>query len=181
MKSALVPFTPEELAELAAFDEEIDGQIAFDREEDEAARQRDWEIKQERRDPKSRKKANRDKQYYQEHRGEYRATRQSYQDSHKNEIKAKWSKWYANNKETYLERKKAVRASESEQQRNLRLDYHKAHYEANKERYAERFRQYQASHKEQRAAYMAMYRLTHQEQIREYRHKQAERKKELAK
>ena len=78
MKSALLPFTPEELAELAAFDAEIDGQISFDREEDEAARQRDWEIRQERRDPKQRKKAIRDKKYYQEHWEEYRARRKAY-------------------------------------------------------------------------------------------------------
>ena len=62
--SAFIPFTPEELTELAAFDAEIEGQHDYDPSEVEAARLRDQSILDERVDPKRLRKRKADREYY---------------------------------------------------------------------------------------------------------------------
>ena len=57
-------FTPEELAELAAFDAEIDAEPEWDPEEIKAARERDRQARLERKDNRGRKIAEAQREYY---------------------------------------------------------------------------------------------------------------------
>lgn len=73
-----MPFTPEELAELAAFDAEIDAEFELTDEELRTSRTRDKEICFERKEPKARKIAEAQRAYYEANREKYNAYMREY-------------------------------------------------------------------------------------------------------
>ncbi len=125
-----MPFTPEELAELAAFDAEIDESDELDYEELVASNRRDRSVKLDRLDNKGRKIAERNKAYREANREQIAEYHKAYREA---------------NREQIAERNKAYREANREQI----AEYHKAYYEANREQIAEYHKAYREANREQ--------------------------------
>ena len=95
-------FTAEELAELAAYDAMIDAEPDYDREEVRAARKRDTEARNERRDRKGQALAEK---------------KRAYRAANKEALAEKQRAYYAANKEALAEKQRAYRAANKEGRR----------------------------------------------------------------
>ena len=131
-------FTAEELAELEAYDREIEKQ-PLSMEELSLSRKRDMEAKYDRMDKKTRAIAERKREYY---------------AANKDAI-AKYQREYrAANKDAIAERKREYRAAN----KDAIAEYQREYYAANKDAIAERRREYRAANKDAIAEYQREYR-----------------------
>ena len=130
-------FTPEELAELAAFDAEIDESDITQNEID-ASRERDREAVLAGMSKRNRKIAEYKRAYYEANREKIAENKRAY---------------YEANREKIAENKRAYR----EANREKIAEYQRAYYEANREKIAENQRAYREANREKWNAYQREY------------------------
>ena len=118
-------FTPEELAEMAAADAEIEREFAMTAEERRESAERERHLKDERKGAKGRKIAAYQRAYYEANKEEIAAYQRAYREANKEEIAAKQRAYYEANKEE-------------------RLDAHRRWIDANRERWNAYQREYRA-------------------------------------
>ncbi len=96
-----MPFTPEELAELAAFDAEIDAEFEWTNEELRESRARDKEICFERKESKARKIAEAQRAYYEANREKIAEAKRAYYEANREKIAEAQRAYREANREHY--------------------------------------------------------------------------------
>lgn len=94
-------FTPEELAELAAADAELDESFVQTQEEIEQSRKRDRESKLDRIDNRKKALAAQRAAYREANRDKIAAQRAAYYEANKDKIAARQAAWFKNNREKW--------------------------------------------------------------------------------
>ena len=119
-----MPFTPEELAELAAFDAEIDAEFEWTNEELRESRARDKEICFERKGRKAQKIAEAQRAYYEANREKIAEAKRAYYEANREKIAEARRAYREANREKYnaymreyMRRKYAERKNERALQR----------------------------------------------------------------
>ena len=122
-------FTPEELAELAAFDAEVESQPGYDPEEVKAQRRRDTEMRWDGLDNKERAAAEKRRAYREANRDSIAEKKRAYREANRDSIAEQKRAYWKDNRDTI-----------AEQQR--------AYYEANRDKIAERKRAYREANRD---------------------------------
>lgn len=163
VNAAISRFTPEELAELAAFDAIVESQSDYDPQEVEEARLMDQSIRDEWADPKRLRKRKKDRAFYLRNKERILARNREYAAAHADEIKAYQQRYYEDHKEDFAERRVAYAAANKEAISERNRKYHESHKEE-KNAYS---RQYLAEHREENKARSAAWRKANPERSRE--------------
>ena len=145
-------FTPEELAELAAFDAEIDESDITQNEID-ASRERDREAVLAGMSKRNRKIAEYKRAYYEANREKIAENKRAYYEANREKIVEYQRAYYEANREKIAENKRAYR----EANREKIAEYRRAYYEANREKIAEYQRAYYEANREKWNAYQREY------------------------
>lgn len=130
-------FTEQELRAMAEYDARVEEE-PLTPEEITASRERDLEALG-KSIAETRKKAARQRRYYESHREQIMAYHKAYREAHKDELNAKRRAYYAANKERILAQQKIYKAANRERVRGTHLEYYHAHKdEINAKRRAKR-------------------------------------------
>ena len=138
-------FTPEELAELARFDAEVDASPAYDAEEVKSQRERDMEIQDERLTPQQLRKRKSDRAYYQRNKERIVQRNAEYAAAHADSIREYRTRYFAENAESIKERRAAYRTANAKDIAEYQRQYHQDH----REEHLAYFREYRAEHLEE--------------------------------
>ena len=104
-------FTPEELAELAAFDEEVEAEFRFTQEELERSRMLDRHAVLEGKDNRARRVAAQQKAYYEANRDKVAAQQKAYTEANRDKVAAQQKAYREANRGSALSEKSALRAA----------------------------------------------------------------------
>ena len=135
----MAKWSPEELAEMAAADAEIEATFQLTNEEISASRALDRKAMLDRKDHKMRKVAAQQKAWYAANRAEVRAKQKAYKAANREKIAAQQKVYRAANREKIS-------------------DLQKAWYQANRERVLAKQKEYRAANRERIAEYQRAYR-----------------------
>ena len=145
-------FTPEELAELARIDAELES-APVTADELAESRRRDRAAKLDAMDKRARAHAEQQRQYREAHREEIAERMRQYREAHREEIAEQHRQYYAAHREEIAEQKRQYYAAHREEVAEQKRQYYAAH----REEIAEQLRQYYAAHREEIAERMAGY------------------------
>ena len=169
--SAYIPFTQEELAELAAYDAEVDDSLDYDRNEVAEQRARDLKFLDDRLDPKQLSKRKCDREYYQNHKDRINERNRVYAEAHAEQIRSYRREYYRQHAADTAERKKAYQAA----YREPIAEYHRQYHLNHKEEHNAYSRQYYQDHLEASRDRSKRWRESHKDYLREYRKANRER------
>lgn len=165
----MTSFTPEELAELAAFDAEVDGQLAWDAKEIEAARERDNYARAQGRTTSHQRQLDAQKRYKQRNAEVIRQKRHEY---------------YLRNRDRELAKSKAYRDSHKQHCHEHQIAYDDAHRTARREasnrwkrEHPDQVKAYEAEHREHRLELKAEWVDRNRDHVNELRRKRYEARK----
>lgn len=167
----IVPFTPEELEALAAYDAAVDDENDWDPREVAEARAQDRNILDSRADPKKLRKRMGDRAYYKANKDRIDARNRAYAEAHAEEIKAYRKQYHQEHAEDILERRKAYAAANWEAIAEYQQKYHLDH----KEEHNAYSRQYRLEHLAEVKAKGKQWRENHKEHLKAYRAANRER------
>ena len=139
-----MPWTAEELAEMAKADAEIEASFVLDNEDLLLSQELDCEAKLERMSPKQRKIAKYKRRYYAANKAKEAERHRRYYAANKERIAEYKRRYYAANKERIAEYKRRYRATNKAKI----AERYRRYYAANKAKEDERHRRYRASSKE---------------------------------
>ena len=155
-------FTPEELAELARIDAELES-APVTADELAESRRRDRAAKLDAMDKRARAHAEQQRQYREAHREEIAERMRQYREAHREEIAEQHRQYYAAHREEIAEQHRQYYAAHREEIAEQKRQYYAAH----REEVAEQKRQYYAAHREEIAEQLRQYYAAHREEIAE--------------
>lgn len=124
-------FTPEELADMAAADAEIEATFCLTNEDIIRSREADKAALLDRLPPEKKKKSAYRRSYYQSNREKIAAKNRAYRESHREELAAKARAYYDANREKIMAKQKAYRESHREELAAKARAYREAKREGN--------------------------------------------------